>query len=356
MALDTRPARSSVLTLGEASEQLASPWAPDDYSAASGQPWIAVALEGELPPARVDGLRASLANLACPTLALAADPDAPGTKAIVEAFDVVVEDRDALADLTGRIERNPIASCALVQLLRDHRTRSIPDALVSESFAYSTLQAGPEFAAWLAGQPTLRPELPAEPPVRVERTDDRLELTLDDPARRNAYSAAMRDALCEGLRLAVADDSIRRIVLRGNGPAFCAGGDLDEFGLLADPATAHTIRTTRSAAALLARLSDRVEVVLHGACVGAGIELAAFAGRVHAREDAFFALPEVGMGLVPGAGGTVSIPRRIGVQRAARWMLSGARLDRETALAWGLIDSEGGESAAPDEPEDHPTR
>ncbi|NNL65223.1 MAG: enoyl-CoA hydratase/isomerase family protein, partial [Myxococcales bacterium] len=81
-------------------------------------------------------------------------------------------------------------------------------------------------------------------------------------------------------------------------------------------------------------------VRLHGACVGAGIELAAFAARVHAAEDAFFGLPEIGMGLVPGAGGTVGIPRRIGAQRAARWMLSGARLDRETALSWGLIDPE----------------
>lgn len=346
MALDTRPVRPPLLTLGEASERLVSPFASDDYSAACGRPWVAVALEGELPPARADALRTALAGLACPTLALAEDPEAPAAKALVEAFDVAVEDRDALAALAERIERNPIASCALVQLLRGNRTRSIADALVAESFAYSTLQAGPEFAAWLAGQPTLRPELPAEPPVRVERSDDRLELTLDDPARRNAYSAAMRDALCEGLRLAVADDSIRTIVLRGNGPAFCAGGDLDEFGLLADPATAHAIRTSRSAAALLSVLAERVEVVLHGACVGAGIELASFAGRIQAAEDAYFLLPEVGMGLVPGAGGTVGIPRRIGAQRAARWMLSGTKLDLETALAWGLIDAHAGSASS----------
>jgi enoyl-CoA hydratase/carnithine racemase len=81
-----------------------------------------------------------------------------------------------------------------------------------------------------------------------------------------------------------------------------------------------------------------VRVEVHGACVGAGIELPAFARRVVARSDAFFQLPEVAMGLVPGAGGTVSIPRRVGRQRAAYLCLSAVRLDAETALAWGLVD------------------
>jgi enoyl-CoA hydratase/carnithine racemase len=95
----------------------------------------------------------------------------------------------------------------------------------------------------------------------------------------------------------------------------------------------------RGPARTLAACADRVRVELHGACVGAGIELAAFAWRVVAKPDAFFQLPEVTMGLVPGAGGTVSIPRRIGRQRAAYLALSAARLDAETALTWGLVDA-----------------
>jgi enoyl-CoA hydratase/carnithine racemase len=79
-------------------------------------------------------------------------------------------------------------------------------------------------------------------------------------------------------------------------------------------------------------------VALHGACIGAGIEVAAFAGDVTATEGAFFQLPEVGFGLVPGAGGTVSLPRRIGRQRTAWLALSGARIDTSTARAWGLVD------------------
>ena len=66
---------------------------------------------------------------------------------------------------------------------------------------------------------------------------------------------------------------------------------------------------------------------------------AAFADRVVARPDTFVALPEVAMGLIPGAGGTVSLPRRIGRQRTAYLALSGRRLDVATAHAWGLVDA-----------------
>ena len=135
--------------------------------------------------------------------------------------------------------------------------------------------------------------------------------------------------------------SIEEVVLSGEGASFCSGGDLDEFGSFPDPAVAHAIRTTRSPAMLIARLAHRVRVEVHGACIGAGAELPAFAGRVVAAPDAVFQLPEVAMGLVPGAGGTASIPRRIGRQRTAELVLSGRRIDAETALRWGLVDELG---------------
>jgi enoyl-CoA hydratase/carnithine racemase len=81
-----------------------------------------------------------------------------------------------------------------------------------------------------------------------------------------------------------------------------------------------------------------VEARVHGACIGAGAELPAFVGRVVAAEGTFFQLPELSMGLVPGAGGTASLPRRIGRQRTAWMALSGERVDVETALRWGLVD------------------
>jgi enoyl-CoA hydratase/carnithine racemase len=98
------------------------------------------------------------------------------------------------------------------------------------------------------------------------------------------------------------------------------------------------VRTTRSAARALAACAPRVVALVHGACFGAGLELAAFAGRVRARPSARFALPELAMGLVPGAGGTVSLPRRIGRHRTAWLALTGAEIDADTALDWGLAD------------------
>jgi enoyl-CoA hydratase/carnithine racemase len=126
-------------------------------------------------------------------------------------------------------------------------------------------------------------------------------------------------------------------VLRGKGPAFSSGGDLAEFGTAADPVTAHAIRISRSPGLLLDALGD-VTAVIQGPCVGAGVELPAFCRRVAARPDTSFRLPEVGMGLVPGAGGTASLPRRIGRQRTAFLALTGDSLPVETALQWGLVD------------------
>ncbi len=284
----------------------------------------------------------SLAHLPCPTVAVATDPPPSSAISLRDHFDVVVGSEEELAPLLEAVRRTPLAAMALVQLLRHSAHLDVHQGLLAESLVYSTLQSGPEFGEWLSGRsagPAHRPN--PEPAVLSRRSDARLELTLNRPEKRNAFSAQMRDALVEGLRTAVCDPSIEEVVLRGAGPAFCSGGDLDEFGTLPDPATAHGIRSTRNPGRLLAHCAGRVRAELHGACVGAGIELPAFARQVLASKDAFFQLPEVAMGLVPGAGGTVSIPRRIGRQRTAYLALSGLPLDAATAHRWGLIDEIG---------------
>jgi enoyl-CoA hydratase/carnithine racemase len=174
--------------------------------------------------------------------------------------------------------------------------------------------------------------------VRVERDGDRLRLTLARPQRRNAFDARTREELLAGLTVAAVDASVREVVLAGDGPTFCSGGDLDEFGTCADPVSAHLLRIGRSAGAVLASLGDRVVARVQGTCVGAGVELPAFAGRVVADPTTTFRLPEVAMGLVPGAGGTVSLPRRIGRHRTAWLALTGTAIDAPTALDWGLVD------------------
>ncbi len=167
---------------------------------------------------------------------------------------------------------------------------------------------------------------------------DDLHLILDRPHVRNALNAALRDALCEALAVAIVDASVASVHLSGRGPHFCSGGDLDEFGTAPDPVRAHLVRTSRSVAAAMAPVAARTVAHLHGACVGAGIEIAAAAGRVTATPDTRIRLPELAMGLIPGAGGTASLPRRIGRHRTAWLALTGSDLDAETAHQWGLVD------------------
>jgi enoyl-CoA hydratase/carnithine racemase len=235
-------------------------------------------------------------------------------------------------------EANPQATLVLARVLRTTGGLTVPSALDVESLAYSTLLGGTEFRRWLEGR-GLRPLPPtAAEPVLVTRSGDVLHVTLNRPARRNAYGRQLRDALVDALTVAELDDTVARVVLDGAGPSFCSGGDLDEFGTTPDLTTAHFVRTRAGAAVLLHRLAARTEVRLHGSCVGAGIELPAFAGRVLAHPAATFRLPEVGLGLIPGAGGTASIPRRIGRWRTLFAALSGEPIDAATALAWGLVD------------------
>jgi enoyl-CoA hydratase/carnithine racemase len=233
----------------------------------------------------------------------------------------------------------PGAATVLAGLLRWSGQLGVPAALDAESLAYSALLGGPEFRRWLQARgPRPLPPPAVADPVLLERSGDRLRITLNRPERRNAYGREVRGALVEALELAELDPTLTRVVLDGAGPVFCAGGDLDEFGTTPDLITAHLVRTRGGAALGLDRLAERVEVRVHGACVGAGIELPAFAGRVVATPDATFRLPEVGMGLIPGAGGTVGIPARIGRWRTLYLALVDRPLPATTALAWGLID------------------
>jgi enoyl-CoA hydratase/carnithine racemase len=341
--------RGSALKLhapADALEQLADPRAGERFGPLGEEPLFAIDLGAGAGPesvsaARRDAAAEALAALPCPSVGIAPEPDEldAGRAALARRLDLVVSTADALAPVMQACSRQPLAAAALVQLLRLSEGRPIADGLVAESLVYSTLQAGPDFAAWLAERGVPAHPAAAGEPLRVVRRGARLELTLTRPAKRNAFSAALRDALCDALAVAVADPSIESVQLAGEGPDFCSGGDLDEFGSLPDPATAHAIRTTRSPARLLALCAPRVAVRVHGACVGAGVELPAFAARVEAAEDARFWLPELSMGLVPGAGGTVSLPRRIGRQRTAWLALTGSRIDARTALAWGLVDA-----------------
>jgi len=297
----------------------AAPWP------ASGAVLIGVHRSGALPTAHLEPFDILLsADLAAPR---------PWVGQTPERFEAT------LSELLARIEAQPVASAVAAQVLRASLALSFDQALTMESAGYSMLLASDGFKEWRAGRPVRSRAGAGRPRVLVEPDGATLRLRLNRPAVRNAFDAAMRDALCDALRFAAEHPDQPAIELSGVGPAFSAGGDLDEFGSAGDVGVAHLIRTLRSPAGQLYRLRDRATARLHGACVGAGIEVPAAAGRVTAAPGAYFRLPEVSMGLIPGAGGTASIPRRIGRRRAAYMAVSGADIDVNTALAWGLIDA-----------------
>ncbi|MDB5583560.1 MAG: enoyl-CoA hydratase [Bradyrhizobium sp.] len=294
----------------------------------SNRPSLALLLEGSDP-----GLAGWLAQLPCPVIGIGAGP-------LAGSCDVVLENTEALATIERNIALAPMAAMVLVQLLRATGDLPIEQALTMESLAYATVQKGPELAHWLhKGGGSPRPLLPSSgPPLLMSRDGATLRLTFNRPARRNAMDVEMRDALSEALDLALFDPAIASVELTGQDKCFSIGGDVSEFGQVTDPATAHWIRTLRLPARRLATLGPRCTARIGGAAVGAGTEIAAFAGTIVARPNAWFQLPELKYGLIPGAGGTVSLPRRIGRHRTAYMALSMRRIPASTARAWGLVD------------------
>lgn len=230
----------------------------------------------------------------------------------------------------------PQAWKVALELLRSIDLDDLSAGLVQESLAYGALQGSSEHAVWLSGRQRGVPE-PGH--VQVSRNGNEIDILLDRPDARNAIDRTMRDALYEAFTVAALDPEVACVRLRGAGKAFCVGADLDEFGTTRDPALAHAIRMQTLPAIAITGCAHKFDAHVQGACVGAGLEMAAFARRLTATSDAWFQLPELAMGLIPGAGGCVSVTRRIGRRRAALMILSGKRISAHVALGWGLIDA-----------------
>jgi hypothetical protein len=337
-----------VLRLDDLAELLA-PDAIEEWSVLAGRDVLAVDLDG----GRWSGGAATpLAALPCLKVGVASGPDL--SAAVLAGFDVLlttgtdvdggwVAVDDPLAEierLAERVRAQPRASVALVSLLRLTEALPVWEGVVAESSTYSMLLGSEAFLAWRAATPR-KGHAPGDPAtaVLIGRDGDELHVELNRPEVRNAVDRSVRDGVVAAMGLVLADPTIERVVLTGRGPSFSAGGDLDEFGTVGDPALANAVRLTRHPGYAVARVADRVEARVHGACMGSGIEIPAFAHRVVASPDSVFGLPELGMGLVPGAGGTVSVTKRMGRHRTNWLVISGARIDAVRACAWGLVDA-----------------
>lgn len=294
----------------------------DDHA---GEPLL-IRFEGDWP----DAVEPSVLG-ALPALTLAVDAPDP----FAAAFDLATSDTYEADRWCAAFESAPLAAWSCAMLVR-HAPSSTWAGLVAESAVYSTLQASPQFREWLACSRFSPANDADRPRVRVTAHTGSWEIVLIRAERHNALDVRMRDELYAALGELAATEG--PILVRAEGPSFCSGGDLGEFGTFPDPASAHVIRLSRSLAWRFATLGPRLVVLLHGACLGAGIELPAFGARIVAADDVRIGLPELRLGLIPGAGGTVSIPKRIGRQRLLELLLREEPIDAETARAWGLVD------------------
>jgi len=164
-------------------------------------------------------------------------------------------------------------------------------------------------------------------------------VSLNRPRVLNAYNIAMRDALFEVLQAVRDDAEVRAMVLRGNGPAFCTGGDIREFGTAPSPAVARDVRWRRDVWGLLRTVPKPTIAAVHGYVVGGGLEMALLCDLCIAAEDARFSYPESGLAMIPGVAGTQTTPRTVGIGCALDLILTGRWLSASEALCWGLVTS-----------------
>ena len=173
--------------------------------------------------------------------------------------------------------------------------------------------------------------------VRFETRGAVAVVTLDRPESLNAYNVAMRDDLFAVLGAIDADPGLRVMILRGAGRAFSTGGDLREFGSAPSPVIARAVRFQRDVWGRLLTLRAVTLAAVHGHAVGGGMEMMLLCDLCVAASDARLALPETGLGMIPGVGGTQTLPRAVGMGRALELVLTGRTLDAREAHAMGLV-------------------
>ena len=175
--------------------------------------------------------------------------------------------------------------------------------------------------------------------VVFEKSKDIAYVTLNRPHVLNAFSVKMRDDLYEVLSAIKIDDDVRAVVVKGAGEkAFCAGADLTEFLTAPSVVKARRIRGVRDLWRLFVSMPQPLIAALHGYVLGSGLEIALFCDLRIASEDVIFGLPEVGLGIVPGAGGTQTLPRLMGLSRSLDMLLTGRRLTAAEARDVGLVN------------------
>ena len=175
--------------------------------------------------------------------------------------------------------------------------------------------------------------------VIYEKQDGIAYITLNRPQALNAYSIQMRDELYEILGAIKDDTEVEVVILKGAGEkAFCAGADLTEFLTAPSPIIARQARFERDIWGRFLSVEQPIIAALHGYVLGSGIEMSLCCDIRLASEDARFGLPEPGLGIIPAAGGSQTLPRTIGQAAALEMLLSGRWITAEEARRLKLVN------------------
>lgn len=175
--------------------------------------------------------------------------------------------------------------------------------------------------------------------IIYEKQDGIGFVTLNRPASLNVYNIKMRDDLFEVFTAIKDDNEVKAVIIRGAGEkAFCAGADLSEFLTAPPPVLAREARFGRDIWKLMANLPQPLIAALHGYVLGSGIEISLFCDIRIASDDTKFGLPEVGLGIIPAAGGTQTLPRTAGIACAMDMLLTNRWIDAEEALRVKLVN------------------
>jgi len=164
-------------------------------------------------------------------------------------------------------------------------------------------------------------------------------MTLNRPEQANSLSAPMLDEINQIIQEITHDESIRCLLITGAGSnVFCAGADLKERRLMTEAEAKAAVLSIQQTFIEIEAVSVPVIAVMNGHALGGGLELALACDLRIARAGARLGLPETGLAIIPGAGGTQRLPRLIGLGKAKELIFTGTPLQAEEAIQIGLIE------------------
>jgi len=172
--------------------------------------------------------------------------------------------------------------------------------------------------------------------IQTEQHDAVLHIIFNRPEKKNALTSAMYDSLVAAIQRAESDDSIRVLILRGNGDSFTAGNDIEDFAQ--KPWKGQTTPPAEQFIRAVAFARKPVIGAAHGLAVGVGTTILLHCDLVYAADETRFVMPFVNLGIVPEAGSTLLLPRMIGYQRAAELLLLAAPFSAQRAYELGIVN------------------